>query len=236
MTSIYPYSSPIILTPTIFALYGGKGTGAFTPEQLDICFQQAEHQATAYIGTFLLPTIVTGTYSTVPTYTQRIATDYGYVSRILDVSIKTAKLTYSNGAELLTDRGAAFIYDDTFGYVDVYRLQGLCGCPNTGNYPYQYQITYEAGLPTGTATLPLMLQALTMAAQIHLNEMYPGVVGVNEGTADVGIQEFESFTYRERRTAHALVKNSFGGSATSTRIANLIKSCIKLARKSLKIS
>lgn len=236
MTSIYPYQNPIILTPQIFALYGGKGSGSFSTQQLNIAFQQAEHQATAYIGTFLLPTIVTGTYSTVPTFTQRIATDYGYVNRILNVDIKTQKLTYSAGAELLTDRGAAFIYDDTFGYVDVYRLQTLCRCPYTSNYPYQYQITYEAGLPTGTATLPLMLQAMTMAAQIHLNEMYPGIVGVNEGVGDVGIQEFESFSYRERRTAHALVKTSFGGSATSTRIANLIKSCVKLARKSLKIS
>ncbi len=236
MTSIYPYQNPIILTPEIFALYGGKGSGTFSSAQLNIAFQQAEHQATAYIGTFLLPTIVTGTYSTVPTFTQRIATDYGYVNRILDVSIKTQKINYSSGAELLSSSGAAFIYDDTFGYVDVYRLQSICGCPSTSNYPYQYQITYEAGLPTGTATLPLMLQALTMAAQIHLNEMYPGIVGMNEGVGDVGIQEFESFTYRERRTAHSLVKSAFGGSAQATRIANLIKSCIKLARKSLKVS
>ena len=165
---IYPYSYPLILTDQIFSLYGGKGTGSFSSGQMQIAYQQAEQQATAYIGTFLLPTIVTGTYSTARTFTQRIATDYGYVSRILDVGIKTQKITYSGGAELLTNQGAAFIYDDTFGYVDVYRLHGLCGCHNTGNFPYQYQITYEAGLPTGTATLPLMLQALTMAAQIHL--------------------------------------------------------------------
>lgn len=232
----YPYYSPIILNDQIFSLYGGRGTGSFSFEQLQIAYQSAEHQATAYIGTFLLPTIVTGTYSTVPTLTQRIATDYGYVNRILDVSIKTQKLTYSAGAELLTSQGAAFIYDDTFGYVDVYRLQNICGCPYSGNFPYQYQITYEAGLPTGTATLPLMLQALTMAAQIHLNEMYPGVVGMNEGTADVGIQEFESFSYHERRTAHALVNTVFGGSATSSRIARMIRGCVRLARKSLKVS
>lgn len=236
MTSIYPFNSPIILNDRIFSLYGGKGTGSYSSAQLQVAYQIAENQATAYIGTFLLPTIVTGTFSTVLTRTQRIATDYGYVSRILDVSIKTQKITYSTGVELLSSQGGAFIYEDTFGYVDVYRLQSICGCPSTSNYPYQYQITYEAGLPTGTATLPLMLQALTMAAQIHLNEMYPGVVGMNEGVGDVGIQEFESFSYRERRTAHALVKSAFGGSAQATRISNLIKSCVKLARKSLKIS
>ena len=243
---IYPYHTPIILDDATFALYGGK-IGSFSSAQLQIAYQMAEQQTTAYIGTFLLPTIVTGTFTTVQTTTQRIATDYGYVSRILDVIVKTEKITYSGGCELLSSRGGAFIYEDTFGYIDVYKLQTIYGInynpypyggymPISSNTPYQFEIAYEAGLPTGTATLPMVLQAMTLAAQIHLNEMFPGVVGMNEAVGDAGVQEFQSFRYRERRTAHALRRTAFGGSAQASRIASLLDVCIKKARRSLKVS
>jgi hypothetical protein len=231
----YPFSKPVILTTDIFVEYGGK-TGTFTQSQLENAYQMAEQQTVAYIGTFLLPTTVTGTFATALTATQRISTDYGYVHQILDVIVKTEKVTYSGGCELINSRGGAFIYEDTFGYIDVYKLESIYGCGLPHSHPYQYQIVYEAGLPTGTANLPLMLSAMTLAAKIHLNEMYPGEVGMNEGVGDVGIQEFESFGYHERRTAHSLVKTAFGGSAMASRIASMIKSCVKLARKSLKVS
>jgi len=235
MTQVYPYNYPLILNNVLFSQYGGKGTGSFPQAVLDAAYQMAEQQTTNYIGTFLLPTIVTGTFTNPLTITKRIATDYGYVSRILSVVVKTQKVSQASGCELLDSQGCAFIYKDTFGYLDVYKVQELCGC-GVSNVPYQYEIAYEAGLPTGTANLPLMLAAMTQAAQIHLNEMFPGVVGVNEGAGDVGIQEFESFGYHERRTAHSLVKTAFGGSAVASRIANMIKTCVKLARRSLKVS
>lgn len=244
---IYPFQNPLILNDQIFSLYGGKGTGTFTSAQLQIAYQMAEQQTVAYIGTFLLPTIVTGTFVTVQTATQRLATDYGYVHRILDVQVLTEKITYSGGCELLSAKGGAFIYEDTFGYIDVYKLQTIYGIqynpypyggylPISSNNPYQYRVVYEAGLPTGTANQPLMLQAMTLAAQIHLNEMFPGIVGMNEGIGDVGIQEYESFGYHERRTAHALRRTAFGGSAMSSKIASLIDACVKKARRALKVS
>jgi hypothetical protein len=235
MTPIYPFSSPIIMTPEIFSLYGGKGTGTFSVDQLNLCFQIAEQQTVNYIGTFLLPTIVTGTYVSVPTTIQRIATDYGYVSRILRVMVKTQKVTQSGGCELIDNKGCAFIYQDTYGYLDVHQLQSICGCGQSSD-PYLYEITYEAGLPTGTANLPSMLAAMTIIATITLNELFPGIVGQNESAGDAGIQEWESFGYHERRTAHSLRRTSFGGSAMSTKAAQLIDSCIKKCRKSLRIS
>jgi hypothetical protein len=245
--TIYPFSYPLILNDVVFSQYGGRGTGSFTSAQLQAAYQSAEQQTANYIGTLLLPTIVTGTFVTVQTRTQRLATDYGYVHRILDVQVLTEKITLAGGCELLSAKGGAFIYEDTFGYIDVYKLQTIYGIqynpypyggflPISSNTPYQYRIVYEAGLPTGTASMPLMLQAMTMAAQIHLNEMFPGIVGMNEGVGDVGIQEYESFSYHERRTAHALVKNVFGGSAMASKIASLIRGCVKLARKTLKVS
>ena len=232
---IYPYNYSLILNDATFSLYGGRGTGTFSSAQLQAAYLMAEQQTVSYIGTFLLPTIVTGTFVTPQTRVQRISTDYGYVHRILGVIVKTQNTTITGGCELLDNDGCAYIYDDTFGYLDVHKLQTLFGC-SQNNVPYQYQIVYEAGLPTGTANQPLMLAAMTLAAGINLNELYPGVVGMNEGVGDVGIQEFESFGYHERRTAHALVRTAFGGSALSSKIASLIRACIKLARKSLKVS
>jgi hypothetical protein len=217
----------------IFSLYGGK-TGTFSQAQLDLAYQIAEQQTTEFIGTFLLPTIVTGVYVTTPLIAERIATDYGYVSQILRVMVKTQKVTESGGCELLDADGCAFIYRDTFGYLDAHKLQSLCGC-GVSNVPYLYEITYEAGLPTGTANLPSMLAGMTIATMITLNELYPGVVGMNESVGDVGIQEWESFGYHERRTAHSLVKTAFGGSAQANKAAQLIKSAVKLARRSLRM-
>lgn len=230
---IYPYQYPIILNDALYSQYGGKGTGTFSQEQLQAAYQIAEVQATNYIGTFLLPTIVTGTYVSVPTSNKRIATDYGYVSSILRVAVKSKKVT-SAGCELVNHDGCAFIYSDTFGYLDVFQVNSQCGC---GNFPvpYLYEVTYEAGLPTGVASQPSILAALTIAAMISLNEMYPGVVGVNESVGDAGIQEYESFGYHERRTAHALKRTAFGGSAAANKAAQLIDAAITKARKSLRV-
>lgn len=245
MTVVYPFNTPLIMTDIIYSQYGGK-LGSFSREQLDAAYQMAEQQTVNYIGTFLLPTIVTGTYTNVNTTTKRIVTDYGYVSQIFGVVVKTQKVTQAAGCELIDLKGGAFIYSDTFGYVDVYKLESIYGignpypysgyAPSISNTPYQYQIVYEAGLPTGTANLPLMLAAMTLATTINLNELYPGAVGMNEGVGDVGIQEYESFGYHERRTAHSLRRTAFGGSAMASKIASLIDSCVKKARRSLKVS
>jgi len=230
---IYPYQNPIILNDITYALYGGK-LGSFSRGQLDAAYQIAETQVTNYIGTFLLPTIITGTYASVPTTIQRISTDYGYVSQILRVAVKSQKVTQSGGCELIDHQGCAFIYNDTFGYLDVHQLQGICGCGQS-NIPYLYEITYEAGLPTGTANQPGVLAALTILAGITLNELYPGIVGMNESIGDTGVQEYESFGYHERRTAHALRRTALGISAQANKAAQLLDATIKRCRKSLRM-
>lgn len=234
MNVIYPFDYPLIMNDVIFSQYGGKGTGTFTPQQLQAAYIIAETQVSGYIGTFLLPVVVTGTFITAPTIVQRIATDYGYVSQILRVAIKSKKVSTSGGCELLDADGCAFIYNDTYGYIDVQRLQGLCGCGQS-NVPYQYEITYEAGLPSGVSTQPGVLAALTIVSGILLNELYPGVVGMNESVGDVGIQEWESFGYHERRSAHVLRRTAMGGSAMANKAAQLVDSCVKKCRRSLRI-
>ena len=221
MIHVYPHSSPIILNDSIFTLNGGQ-TGSFTQAQRNAAYQIAEQQATTFLNTFLLPTTVTGTFG----YSPRIVTDYGYVSQVLGVNI-LSKDSYTTCA-LQSDSGCVFVWEDTFGYLDVSCLMSYCNCSNYV-VPYQVQVAYQAGLPTGVATQPAVLLALTMAASISLNEMiYPSQ---NEGTGDIGVQEFSSMGYSEKRKP--LKNNAFGSSAKAQKIAQLLSSTITPARRAL---
>ena len=223
---IYPYTSPIILDDDIFVQYGGQ-TGTTTSAQRQAAYLVAEKQATVDVGTFLLPTIVTGTYSY--SSDRFISTDYGYVHRIL-----SAKLIYIDNemnCELGEETGCAFIFDDTFGYLDFSCITSHCYCGTTSPYPYQFQIVYEAGLPTGTASQPDFLLGLVIASQITLNEMiYPTA---NEGAGDVGIEAFSVSGYSEKRTK--LKRTAYGNSARANKAAQLIGNSVRRARKALVI-
>lgn len=235
---IYPFSAPIILNDTVFSLYGGNGTGTFASAILQNAYWQAEMQVTDYIGTLLLPTTVTGTYPFM--HQNRISTDYGYVQQLLSVSILTKQ--NCNDCSLTATDGCGYIYNDTFGYIDFRQLAGTCGwswwgfpsSPYILTYaPYQIQLAYSAGLPTGTATQPGILRALTIVAQIALDDMFPGMVGQNESVGAVGIQEFKSLDYSEKRAEHALIKTALGDDARSQRARKLIDMSVKKARKVL---
>lgn len=216
--NVYPYSSPIILNDQVFVQNGGQ-TGTFTSAQRQAAYVIAEQQMTSHIGTFLLPTIVTGTFP----YQQRITTDYGYVHQVYSVSILSQDLR-STACNLHSSSACVNIWSDTFAYLDLGCISLACDC--YVSVPYQIQVAYQAGLPTGVASQPAMLLALTMAAQISLNEMaYPSQ---NEGTGDIGIEEFSSLGYREKRVK--LVRNAFGSSAKANKIGQLVNSTIKLAR------
>lgn len=215
----YPFSSPIILNDAIFTAYGGQ-TGSFTQAQRNAAYLIAETQASNYIGSLLLPTVVTGTCG----YASRIVTDYGYVSQIFSVQI----LGVNNNCSLYTGSACGYIYEDTFGYVDVSCVVSNCSCGGVV-VPYQVQIAYQAGLPTGVANHPSVLLALTMAAQINLNEMiFPSQ---NESTGDIGIASYSSLDYFEKRVAAR--RTVFGTSAKAEKIANLLDGAIRKARRTL---
>lgn len=220
---VYPYNYPLILTDEIFEQLGGQ-TDNTVPVQRAIAYQLAEQQATSHIGTFLLPTIVTGVYDYQygDTY---VATDYGYVHKIM-----WARVLNAFGQELFVITGTqtyAAIREDTYGYLWVRDALVRYGCPI--NQPYQFQFVYEAGLPTGTANQPGPLLGLTIAAQISLSEMnFPFS---NEGAGDVGITEFSSLGYSEKRK---LWKNTaFGSSPRAAKAAQLFDSTIKKARRAV---
>ena len=184
-------------------------------------------QVSNYIGTLLLPQNVTGTYPFLGT--NRLVTDYGYVSQLYNVNVLSK--TGCSTCGLQDNSACAYIFDDTFGYVDFKQLASTCGCGYGGfpfspymgvNTPYQIQLTYQAGLPTGTANQPGIMEALTILAQIDLNEKDPGMVQTNETSGDVGVQEFRSLDYFEKRAEHALVKTALGDSARAQRAKKLI--------------
>lgn len=235
---IYPFNAPIILNDTIFVNNGGV-FGTFTTTQRNASYWLAEMQVTNYIGTPLLPIVVTGVYPFLNH--MRLATDYGYVQRLLNVNILTKKAY--NSCDLRDNSGCGYIYEDTYGYVDFKLLAGTCNCGWNwwgSSYPYaiierpyQIQIVYEAGLPTGTANQPGILEALTILAQIDLNEKIPGLVGINEGVGDIAIQSFKTLEYSEERGKHSLIKTALGESSKAMRAKRLIDMSIKRARKIL---
>ena len=217
----YPHTTPLILNDSIFVENGGQ-TGTWTATQRTNAYRIAEQQATNYIGTFLLPTIVTGTWG----YTPRVVTDYGYVQQVFSVNLLSKNNLTT--CVLQSDSGCVFIWEDTYGYLDVSCIINSCNCSGL-LYPYQVQVAYQAGLPTGVATQPAMLLALTMAAQISLNEMsFPSL---NESTGDIGVKSFASLDYREERVK--MRRTVFGTSAKAEKIANLIDGVVKKARPAL---
>lgn len=213
--------------------YGGK-CGTFTLPQLQASFLTAEIQASKYIGTLLLPQNVTGTYAYMGK--KRIVTDYAYVNQLYEVTMWSQNVL-ANSCDLVANQACGFIYDDTYGYIDWKQVALICGLSwSVGwgggaivvpNIPYQIQISYNAGLPTGTATLPPFLEALTILAQIDLNEKDPGNSGINETTGDVGVQEFKSLDYTEKRADHSLVKTDLGDSAKAQRVRKLFNAVIR---------
>jgi len=223
---IYPHQHAIILNDSVFVQNGGL-TGTFSSAQLQSSYWLAEMQVSSYIGTLLLPTIVTGTYGYMGTH--RIATDYGYVSQILSINIKSKQAGIN--CIFQSNSGCAFIWNDTFGYVDFRQATSICGCGYSSNFPYQIQLAYEAGLPTGTANQPGIVKALAIVAQINLNEEYPGTVGVNESVGAIGVQQFKAQEYFEKRAEHALIKTALGDDAKSQRARKLIDMSIKKARR-----
>lgn len=225
---IYPFSGPIILNQNTFIENGGLGD-TFSDAILRSSFWLAEMQVTSYIGTPLLPVIVTGSYSAYA-QTSRIATDYGYVHRLLNVNIQSKDSALN--CDLRDNSGCAYVFNDTFGYVDWKQTSSYCSCGGS-IHPYKVQIAYEAGLPTGTATQPTILEALTILAQIDLNEKSPGTAGMNEGAGDVAIQSFRSLDYTEERGAHSLIRTALGESPRAMRAKRLIDLTITKARRAL---
>ena len=212
----YPYfTNPIVLTDALFLLYGGQ-TGTSNQATRNVAYMLAEEQMTEYLHAFLLPTTVTGTYFA-PTHVNPIVLDYGYLISVKRVTISS--IDGGNSCAIDTVTGCHAVRGDgQYGLIDVQYLLNCGGYSDVVGIPYNVQVAYESGLQSGTTYQPSILQALTLAAQINLNEL--DVSLSNEGTADVGIRQFTNQKYTELRTR--LGTTAFGNSAVAQRIARLV--------------
>jgi hypothetical protein len=206
----YPYSTPIILTDSIFSSYGGN-VGSTTQAQRQAAYTIAEQRVSDAIGTLLRLTIVTGTYA----YPNvgHFSLEYNRVSRI----IRTTFLDFQ-GVEILSEDGEASGYinvrDKETGDVDVVYSGYGTHSHSAYDFVYQTRIVYEAGLSSGTTYHPNILLALSTEADVVLNE----IVGYgNEGAGDIGIQSFNNQEYSENRVT---LRNTVLGNSPRTNFAN----------------
>lgn len=203
----YPYFQPQILTDEYFLMYGGQ-TGTSTVAQRQAAYLLAEEQMTEHLSSFLVPTVITG--SAIWKHDTLFETEFGNVQNIFVVNAQTVQNLNPLTAKTYT--GTALIRDDFHGYVDAI-------LPCEYGAIYKTTIVYESGMSSGTVTSPTILGALTMAAQINLNEW--DISLSNEGTADVGIQAFVNQSYSEQRKY--LGRTVFGDSPMAQRVARMTK-------------
>lgn len=203
---IYPYSTPQVLTDSIFVMYGGQ-IGSSTTFQRQAAFTLAEEQMTEHLSTFMVPTIVSG--SAWHRGGSLFETEYGNIQRVLLFSSEIVRHLSPLNTYFAT--GSAMVRNPQYGYLDV-----ILPCDYAAIY--RNTVVYESGFPTGSAT-PSLLQGLVVAAQINLNEMVSDLS--NEGVGDVGIQQFSNQSYSEQRKK--LGRNAFGSSALAQRAAMLTK-------------
>lgn len=201
MLDNFPYSSPQILTDSIYISYGGH-TGTSTIAQRSACYLLAEMAATNDLGTFLVSTRVTGTFMCAP----EITLDFGHVNKVVQTKFISFDETVE---ETITGTGNddVALRDAAYGLVDINTYH--CGiCTSSYSYPYHLQIVYDVGLSSGTSYLPNILLALTTVADIMLNE----IIGYgNEAPGDVGVASFSNQQYSEVRKE--LLNTAYGNSA-----------------------
>lgn len=197
----YLKQAPQILTDSLFVAYGGM-TGSSTSAQRNAAYCIAEVAAEMDIGSFLLPTVYTGTYM----WTNgEVNLDHTYINDV----IRTTFIAF-DGERYYTITGLNNDYqalrDREYGILNLSTFYNLCACGV--RLPWQVEVVYNAGLSSGVSYTPMMLQSLTTYAQIVLNEM----VGYgNEAPGDVGVREYSNMDYTERRVA--MIQTSFGSSA-----------------------
>lgn len=210
--NVYPHSSPIILDDDTFVALGGE-TGTSTSRQRQAAYLGAEKKVTSFIGSFLLPTTVTGTYTHDPV--RPVVTDYGYVNKVNSVFVRTRD--FDDDCSITETEKCAYIREDGYGILDINWVVSTCHCSPSN--VYQVQVSYDAGLPTGTITQDDYLAAVVAVADTTLKEI-SGDLG-NESTGDIGVQSFSNQGYGEKRVA--LGRTDLGSSARMAWAANILR-------------
>ena len=217
---IYPFTEPQVITDDLFVAYGGA-TGTTTELQRQAAYLIAEKWMSGAVGTLIVQATVTGTFY-YPQHGSSLVLDYTYVWNVKEIRFVDTKGTNYYTITGTTNYNAA-IRNKERGILDVFAILGYCrACGWDGTYsPYQFEIAYETGLPTGTYTSPDFLVGLTTASTIALNEIQGW-----GGETFSGITEFKNQEYMEKRLTP--VMTAFGASPQAQFINSLIADIVRL--------
>lgn len=216
MTVDYYHLAPVILSDDLFFKYRPDCMVTGTAELRNAAYITAEQQMIRAIGTFLLPTTVTGSY--VPTGNPLIL-EY---DRLISIDGVTYQDLNGDCSCVLDPEDGCGLIRGGYGYIDIMRTSQLarrCGCGGGG--AYRVDVAFTAGLPTGTAANDASLHiGLAMAAELDLKEMIdPGAL--EGGPGDVGVQSFSTEGYSETRVK--LRNTPFGTSALANHIFHRVR-------------
>lgn len=223
----YP-DTPQVLTEAIFTTYNGE-TGTATAAELQAAFVGGEAMMSRYLRTYLVQTVVTGSYDLFDNSEALYRLPVGRVQSV-------------NGAVLLIPGcdNCSFEEFNDFGCITIanadagiLRLDKFLsrwwgafrGCPCTNGYSgtLRLRIVYTSGFPPGkVAGSPVLLLGLVKAAQIVLDQILdPG--SAEGGAGDPGVESWGSLKHWEKRTKKANQQTPFGTSAMANWIANYVK-------------
>lgn len=214
----YHHLSPVILTDAMFADYTAQCLNSGTAQQRTNAYVIAESKMIDQINTFLLPTVVTGTFLW-PAVPEPLLLPHKYIRSIDRVSVQSID---GCNCELTAHSGCGLIRNG-IGYIDIRVTEGLAGSAcGAGRWFYQGEITYTAGIPTGTAALDTRLHnALAIVAYEALMQMVEP--GLNAGGAGApGVTSFSTLGYSETFNKESLKATRLGNSALANYAAGLV--------------
>jgi len=223
---LYPYNDPQVITDDLFVAYGGS-TGSSTAFQRDVAYTMAEEWVSDWINTPIVPAIITGSYF-YPQHGSTVQLDWAYLQRIHAVRFVDSKGTNYHTITGVANYDAA-IRNKWRGVVDILTIYGNCQGCGTLYAPYEFEIVYEAGLPSGTYASKKMLWALTETSQMIMNEILG--CGGNETPGLLGVTEFRNQEYSEKRMG--LINTVFGSSPKAHLITKILGSVHKYMKVGL---
>lgn len=222
----YLVTGTAVLTDSIYASFGGD-LDSTTAGQRNNAYQIAEQFAIEEIGTFLVPTTISGTFAW-PQYDQRFNLPHTHVR-----TVSSLTAIHEAGCDCADDQvelsGCAWIIDPRAGIVDLRQCGDnvagqpsiACGCTYRAHgEPLLYQIVYEAGIEAGrVAANASAKQGLTIAAELAL-EQITDPAAAEGGPGDPSLTNFSDTGYSATR--QFLVMTAFGGSPRANYAARML--------------
>jgi hypothetical protein len=205
----------------MFDEYNANCIDLGTVSQRQNSYVIAESRMIEQIGTFLLPTTVTGTFMW-PQSSQPIVLPHRFLTSIDRLVIQSFEGECN--CDLTQNAGCGLIRNG-IGYIDArvteFAATSYCSCGG-GGWLYQAQVTYTAGLPTGTAANDTRLHnALAIVAYEALTQMVEPGLGAG-GPGNPGVTSFSTMGYSETFNKESLQKTKLGNSALANYAASLV--------------